>query len=207
MQVSSETLFDFESIHKNSEETHSQFFERLLQHTKQHLAPADTKLKTLLTLSRTVNLTRTFFQRLSRPNVSGWNFLTFPIDTLKKDFRKKIWNFFRGYPPFGPPKPVTDQKWPPMTPYDPQILMHNPFLHKKWGCFQKTRAPYFEKWPSFTITSAIFEILLNFFQGVPPFWPPKAGRRPKMTTHDSLWPPNFNAKSFSTQKMGMFPKN
>ena len=68
VQVSSETLFDFESIHKNSEETHSQFFERLLQHTKQHLAPADTKLKTLLTLSRTVNLTRTFFQCLSRPN-------------------------------------------------------------------------------------------------------------------------------------------
>ena len=24
-----------------------------------------------------------------------------------------------------------------MTPYDPPILMHNPFLHKKWGCLQK----------------------------------------------------------------------
>ena len=24
-----------------------------------------------------------------------------------------------------------------MTPDDPPILMHNPFLHKKWGCLQK----------------------------------------------------------------------
>ena len=45
VQVSSETLLDFESIHKNSEETHRQFFERLLQHTKQHLAPADAKVE------------------------------------------------------------------------------------------------------------------------------------------------------------------
>ena len=29
-----------------------------------------------------------------------------------------------------------------MTPYDPPILMQNPFLHKKWGCLQKTRALY-----------------------------------------------------------------
>ena len=82
-------------------------------------------------------------------NVSGWNFLTFPIYTLTKDFRKKIWNFFRGYPPFGPLKPVSDQKWPPMTPDDPPILMHNPFLHKKCGCWQKTRALYLEKWPNY----------------------------------------------------------
>ena len=27
--------------------------------------------------------------------------------------------------------------------------MHNPFLHKKWGCFPKTRAPYLEKWPRY----------------------------------------------------------
>ena len=32
-----------------------------------------------------------------------------------------------------------------MTPYDPQILMQNPFLHKKWGGLQKNRALYFEK--------------------------------------------------------------
>ena len=35
VQVSSETLLDFESIHKKAEETHRQFFERLLQHAKQ----------------------------------------------------------------------------------------------------------------------------------------------------------------------------
>ena len=45
VKVSSETLLDFESIHKNSEETHRQFFERLLQHTKQHLAPAEAKVE------------------------------------------------------------------------------------------------------------------------------------------------------------------
>ena len=45
VQVSSETLLDFESIQKNSEETHRQFYERLLQHTKQHLAPADAKVE------------------------------------------------------------------------------------------------------------------------------------------------------------------
>ena len=86
---------------------------------------------------------------------------------------------------FGPPKPVPDQKGPPMTPYDPPILMQNPFLHKKWGCFQKTRAPYLEKWPSYghvkfekrnqkiseklarltkiAITPSIFEISSKFF--------------------------------------------
>ena len=62
---------------------------------------------------------------------------------------KKNWNFFRGYPPFGPPEPVSNQKWPPMPSYDPPILMHNPFLHKKWGCLQKTKSLYFEKWPSY----------------------------------------------------------
>ena len=77
------------------------------------------------------------------------NFLTFTIYPLTKNFRKKIWNFLGGYPHFCPPKPVPDQKWPPMTPYDPPILMQNPFLHKKWGCFQKTRAPYLEKWPRY----------------------------------------------------------
>ena len=45
VQVTSETLLDFESLHKLSEETHRQFFERLLQHAKQHLAPANVKVK------------------------------------------------------------------------------------------------------------------------------------------------------------------
>ena len=45
VQVTSETLLDFENIHKRSEETHRQFFERLLQHAKQHLAPKDVKVE------------------------------------------------------------------------------------------------------------------------------------------------------------------
>ena len=45
VQVTSESLLDFESLHKLPEETHRQYFERLLQHTKQHLAPADSKVE------------------------------------------------------------------------------------------------------------------------------------------------------------------
>ena len=45
VQVTSETLLDFESLHKLSEETHRQFYERLLQHAKQHLAPANVKVE------------------------------------------------------------------------------------------------------------------------------------------------------------------
>ena len=50
VQVTSETLLDFESLHKLSEETHRQFFERLLQHAKQHLAPANVKVESLTNL-------------------------------------------------------------------------------------------------------------------------------------------------------------
>ena len=46
VQVTSESLLDFESLQKLPEETHRQFFERLLQHTKQHLAPANSKVET-----------------------------------------------------------------------------------------------------------------------------------------------------------------
>ena len=43
--------------------------------------------------------------------------------------------------------------------------------------------------------------------GVPLFWLSEEGHPPKMTTYDCLWPPpHFSAKSFSTQKMGIFPK-
>ena len=46
VQVTSESLLDFESLQKLPEETHRQFFERLLQPTKQHLAPANSKVET-----------------------------------------------------------------------------------------------------------------------------------------------------------------
>merc|ERR1711867_218827 len=40
VKVTNETFLDFESINKQIDETHRQFYERLLQHVKQHLAPA-----------------------------------------------------------------------------------------------------------------------------------------------------------------------
>ena len=43
VQVTGETLLDFESLNKQTGETHRQFYERLLQHCKQHLAPAGVK--------------------------------------------------------------------------------------------------------------------------------------------------------------------
>ena len=51
VQVTSESLLDFESLHKQTGETHRQFFERLLQHVKQHLAPAGVKVEQTTTTS------------------------------------------------------------------------------------------------------------------------------------------------------------
>ena len=51
VQVTSESLLDFESMHKQTGETHRQFYERLLQHVKQHLAPAGVKVEQLTTTS------------------------------------------------------------------------------------------------------------------------------------------------------------
>ena len=51
VQVTSESLLDFESMHKQTGETHRQFYERLLQHVKQHLAPAGVKVEQLVTTS------------------------------------------------------------------------------------------------------------------------------------------------------------
>ena len=48
VHVNSETLLDFESIHKQEEETYRQFYERLLQHVKHHLAPAKVKVEMLV---------------------------------------------------------------------------------------------------------------------------------------------------------------
>ena len=45
VQVSSETLLDFEDLCKQTGETHRQFYERLLQHARHHLAPANVKVE------------------------------------------------------------------------------------------------------------------------------------------------------------------
>ena len=47
VQVSSESLLDFESMNQREGETHRQFYERLLQHVKEHLAPADVKVENI----------------------------------------------------------------------------------------------------------------------------------------------------------------
>ena len=41
--IKSESLLDFEDIHKQDDETYRQYYEKLLQHVKQHLAPAGVK--------------------------------------------------------------------------------------------------------------------------------------------------------------------
>ena len=47
VKVTNETFLDFESINKQIDETHRQFYERLLQHVRQHLAPAGATVKPL----------------------------------------------------------------------------------------------------------------------------------------------------------------
>ena len=49
VQVTQETFLDFEDCNKIAGETHRQFFERLLQHATQHLAPAGVKIENIST--------------------------------------------------------------------------------------------------------------------------------------------------------------
>ena len=51
VQVTRESLLDFESMHKRTGETRRQFHERLLQHMKQHLAHAGGKVEQLIITS------------------------------------------------------------------------------------------------------------------------------------------------------------
>ena len=46
-KISSDTFFDFENLKKESDENHLQFYERLLQHARLHLAPAGAEVGTL----------------------------------------------------------------------------------------------------------------------------------------------------------------
>ena len=52
MKVTSETLLDFEDIKKKPEENYRQFFERLLQHSRLHLAPANVKVDNIQTSTK-----------------------------------------------------------------------------------------------------------------------------------------------------------
>ena len=47
VQVTSESLLDFEHITQREGETHRQFYERLLQHVREHLAPANVKVENI----------------------------------------------------------------------------------------------------------------------------------------------------------------
>ena len=48
VQVTAETLLDFDSIKKKSDENYRQFYERLLQHSRLHLAPKNAKVDNLI---------------------------------------------------------------------------------------------------------------------------------------------------------------
>ena len=50
VQVDNGSFLDFESMTKPTDETHRQFYERLLQHVKQHLAPEGAKVKPIVAL-------------------------------------------------------------------------------------------------------------------------------------------------------------
>ena len=47
-KISSDTLLDFENLKKESDENYLQYYERLLQHTRLHLAPANAEVGTLI---------------------------------------------------------------------------------------------------------------------------------------------------------------
>ena len=54
--------------------------------------------------------------------------VTFPIFQFGNILSQKIEKNFGGYPTFGPFKMKAPQKGPPMTAYNPQFLIQNPFL-------------------------------------------------------------------------------
>ena len=89
VQVNGETMLDFEGLHKLSEETYRQFFERLLQHTRQHLAPADAKVEGIkmdsadkMTISL-MNLVALQWLRKINPSL---------IDIIKTEYGKDLRN-------------------------------------------------------------------------------------------------------------------
>ena len=47
-KISGDTLLDFENLKKESDENYLQYYERLLQHTRLHLAPANAEVGTLI---------------------------------------------------------------------------------------------------------------------------------------------------------------
>ena len=54
--------------------------------------------------------------------------------------------FFGGSPPLAPLNEGNQEKWPPMTAYDPHFLCQNPIILSKWGCLQKTRPKNIHFW-------------------------------------------------------------
>ena len=59
---------------------------------------------------------------------------------------KKKLNFLGGSPPLAPSNEGNQEKWPPMTAYDPHFLCQNPIILSKWGCLQKTRPKNIHFW-------------------------------------------------------------
>ena len=65
VQVTGETMLDFEDLVKQGGESYRQFFERLLQHSKQHLAPAGVKVEQISTGGETDYMTVSFMNMIA----------------------------------------------------------------------------------------------------------------------------------------------
>ena len=52
----------------------------------------------------------------------------FPIYQFSNILSQNIEKKFGGYPPFGPLKIIAQEKWPPVTAYNPYFSIQNPFL-------------------------------------------------------------------------------
>ena len=90
---------------------------------------------------------------------SGQNVFDFSNDDCRKYLTKNFDFFIRGYPLFGPSKCGISKRDHPST------ALQNPFLIKKCGCLQKTRAQSVKIWPrykGFKFENPIFKIF-HFF--------------------------------------------
>ena len=87
VQISSETLLDFEKLNKEHDENYRQYFERMLQHVRLHLAPRGAKVENLenttadsLTISL-MNLVAMQWIRKCHPSL---------IDIVKKEYSTEL---------------------------------------------------------------------------------------------------------------------
>ena len=82
---------------------------------------------------------------------------------------KKNEIFLGGSPPLAPLNEGNQEKWPPMTAYDPHFLCQNPIILTKWGCLQKTRPKNIHFWTNgkqFCMINIFFGWASKFFKNL-----------------------------------------